>query len=103
VSCLQNRGLEGETGTGKELVANAIHQSSRRRNGPFLSLNMGTIPASREEMRALGQEDRLSRDESEGGLWLPVSIVARLARHPMAGQCAAAPQCGAGARDEPRK
>jgi two-component system nitrogen regulation response regulator GlnG len=39
----------------------------------------------REEMRALGQEDRLSRDESEGGPWLPASIVARLARHPWPG------------------
>jgi two-component system nitrogen regulation response regulator GlnG len=200
--------LLGETGTGKELVAQAIHQSSRRRNRPFLSVNVGAIPASlaaselfgaargaftgavrdqpgyfqradggtlfldeigeappevqvmllrvletgevqrvggqepyrvdvrliaatdadletavaeerfrgpllhrlsgyevpmpplrrrredfgrllycflREEMRALGQEDRLSRDESEGGLWLPASIVARLARHPWPG------------------
>jgi two-component system nitrogen regulation response regulator GlnG len=36
--------LRGETGTGKELVAQAIHQASRRRGGPWLSINMGAIP-----------------------------------------------------------
>jgi two-component system nitrogen regulation response regulator GlnG len=38
--------LRGETGTGKELVANAIHQAGPRRVGPFLSVNMGAIPPS---------------------------------------------------------
>jgi two-component system nitrogen regulation response regulator GlnG len=38
--------LRGETGTGKELVANAIHQASPRRDGPCLSVNMGAIPAT---------------------------------------------------------
>jgi two-component system nitrogen regulation response regulator GlnG len=38
--------LRGETGTGKELVAQAIHQASRRRGGPFLSVNMGAIPGT---------------------------------------------------------
>jgi two-component system, NtrC family, nitrogen regulation response regulator GlnG len=200
--------LRGETGTGKELVAQAIHRASRRRSGPFPSVNVGAIPASlaaselfgaargaftgsvreqpgyfqradggtlfldeigdapaevqvmllrvletgeiqrvggqephrvsvrliaatdadleeavreerfreplrhrlsgyeisvaplrqrredfgrlffhflREELRALGQEDRLVGDESGGPLWLPASIVARLARHPWPG------------------
>jgi DNA-binding NtrC family response regulator len=36
--------LRGETGTGKELVARAIHRSSRRRNRPYLPVNMGAIP-----------------------------------------------------------
>ena len=38
--------LRGETGTGKELVARAIHQASRRQAGPCLCVNMGAIPPS---------------------------------------------------------
>jgi two-component system nitrogen regulation response regulator GlnG len=36
--------LRGETGTGKELVARAIHQASPRRTGPYLALNLGAVP-----------------------------------------------------------
>jgi two-component system nitrogen regulation response regulator GlnG len=38
--------LRSETGTGKELVARAIHQASRRREKNFLSLNMGALPVN---------------------------------------------------------
>jgi two-component system nitrogen regulation response regulator GlnG len=38
--------LRGETGTGKELAARAIHLASRRRGGPFVSVNMGAVPSS---------------------------------------------------------
>jgi two-component system nitrogen regulation response regulator GlnG len=38
--------LRGETGTGKELLAQAIHQASRRRDRPYLTVNMGAVPAS---------------------------------------------------------
>jgi two-component system, NtrC family, nitrogen regulation response regulator GlnG len=38
--------LRGETGTGKELVARAIHQASPRRAGPYLTVNLGAVPAS---------------------------------------------------------
>jgi two-component system nitrogen regulation response regulator GlnG len=36
--------IRGETGTGKELVARAVHAKSPRRRGPFVSVNLGAIP-----------------------------------------------------------
>ncbi|HWO20649.1 MAG TPA: sigma 54-interacting transcriptional regulator [Kofleriaceae bacterium] len=36
--------IRGETGTGKELVARAIHDRGQRRGGPFVSVNLGAIP-----------------------------------------------------------
>jgi two-component system nitrogen regulation response regulator GlnG len=36
--------VRGETGSGKELVARALHQGSRRRAGPFVSVNLGAVP-----------------------------------------------------------
>jgi two-component system nitrogen regulation response regulator GlnG len=38
--------LRGASGTGKELVAAALHRASSRRDRPFLALNMGALPAS---------------------------------------------------------
>ena len=38
--------LRGETGTGKELVAQAIHQASDRREQPYVTLNIGAVPSS---------------------------------------------------------
>jgi len=35
--------LRGETGTGKELVARALHEASHRREGPFVAVNMGAL------------------------------------------------------------
>src|SRR5271168_2523206 len=37
--------LTGESGSGKELAAKAIHDASPRRNGPFIAINCGAIPA----------------------------------------------------------
>ncbi|WP_027717254.1 sigma-54 interaction domain-containing protein [Desulfovirgula thermocuniculi] len=48
--------LCGETGTGKELFAQAIHHASRRSRGPFVALNCGAIPATLVESQLFGYE-----------------------------------------------
>ena len=48
--------LSGETGTGKELVARAIHDLSVRRNSPFVAVNMGAIPPDMLEAELFGYE-----------------------------------------------
>jgi transcriptional regulator with GAF, ATPase, and Fis domain len=48
--------LLGETGTGKELIANAIHSSSPRKGGPFIKVNCGAIPETLLDSELFGHE-----------------------------------------------
>ncbi len=48
--------LLGETGTGKELAAQGIHEASARRGGPFVVVDCGSIPESLAESVIFGHE-----------------------------------------------
>ena len=48
--------ISGETGTGKELVAKAIHYHSDRKNYPFIAVNVGAIPKELIESELFGSE-----------------------------------------------
>ncbi len=48
--------LMGETGVGKDVIANAIHLSSPRRDGPFIPVNCGAIPDSLLDSELFGHE-----------------------------------------------
>lgn len=48
--------LQGESGTGKDLVVKAIHYASRRADGPFVAINCAAIPANLVESELFGYE-----------------------------------------------
>ncbi|MBN1614834.1 MAG: sigma-54-dependent Fis family transcriptional regulator [Deltaproteobacteria bacterium] len=48
--------ISGETGTGKEVIARAIHKLSLRRHGPFITVNCGAIPVTLMDSELFGHE-----------------------------------------------
>jgi len=82
--------IYGETGTGKELVAEAIHKTSSRKNGPFVPINCGALPESIIESELFGHvkgsfsgavRDRKGRFELADGGTLFLDEVAELSKH----------------------
>ncbi|GAA4508396.1 sigma-54 dependent transcriptional regulator [Hymenobacter ginsengisoli] len=68
--------IEGESGTGKELIAEALHQNSKRRGQPFVKVNLGGISSSLFESEMFGHRrgaftdaraDRVGRFELANG------------------------------------
>ena len=53
--------LMGETGTGKEIIANAIHELSPKSNGPLIKVNCGALPETLVDSELFGQRKDLYR------------------------------------------
>ncbi len=98
--------LKGETGTGKEVLANAIQKESNRKNAPFITLNCAALPEGLVESELFGHKKGAFTgavnhkqgllQAAEGGTLfldeinsLPLSIQAKLLRFIESGECLA--------------